>query len=165
MIFATPETETRSLVGNCLSGDARARAQLAKKTSPLQFVSPGDAPVLAFYGTKDELVPYRQAMRLAEALTTAGVSGRVELLVGEGHGWQGEEHDRTMKETFEFFDRHLKAPMSVPPTRQAQPPVCFRRQSTNPIFLFIASSRIRWNSGSPRREAKRGSLSKVGYGK
>jgi acetyl esterase/lipase len=107
----------RSLVSNCLGKEGPRRKDLAKRTSPLTFVSAGDAPVLAFQGTKDPLVPYRQALRLAEALTVAGVPGRVELLVGAGHGWQGEEHDRTMKETFEFFDRHLKAPAAAPPVR------------------------------------------------
>lgn len=107
----------KSLVANCLIGNDRSRAALAKKSSPLTFVGAGDAPVLAFQGTKDPLVPYRQALRLAEALTAAGVPGRVELLVGAGHGWQGEEYDRTMKETFEFFDRHLKAPTAAPPKR------------------------------------------------
>ena len=106
----------RSLVSNCLGQGAARRKELAKRTSPLTFVSAGDAPVLAFQGTKDPLVPFKQALRLAEALTVAGVPGRVELLVGAGHGWQGDEHDRTMKETFEFFDRHLKAPAAAPPT-------------------------------------------------
>lgn len=67
--------------------------------------------MLIFQGTKDPLVPYRQAFQLAEALTAAGVSGRIELLVGAGHGWQGEEFERTIRETFEFFDRHLKPPL------------------------------------------------------
>jgi acetyl esterase/lipase len=107
----------RSLVSNCLGKEGSRRKDLAKRTSPLTFVSAGDAPVLAFQGTKDPLVPFKQALRLAEALTVAGVPGRVELLVGAGHGWQGEEHDRTMKETFEFFDRHLKTPTPPPAIR------------------------------------------------
>ena len=35
--------------------------------------------------------------------------GRVELLVGAQHGWAGAEMERTISETFRFFDRYLKA--------------------------------------------------------
>ena len=41
-------------------------------------------------------------------MTAAGVPGRVELLVGAGHGWGGDDMKRTMIETFAFFDRYLK---------------------------------------------------------
>ena len=98
----------QSLVRDFLGATARQKPAVAAKASPVTFVSRGDAPVLIFQGTKDPLVPYRQAFKLAEALTSAGVPGRIELLVGAGHGWQGEEFERTIEETFEFFDRHLK---------------------------------------------------------
>jgi acetyl esterase/lipase len=98
----------RSLVRDFLGGTAAEKPAAARKSSPVTYVSRGDAPVLIFQGTKDPLVPYTQAVKLTEALTAAGVPGRVELLVGSGHGWQGEEFERTMEETFEFFDRNLK---------------------------------------------------------
>ena len=41
-------------------------------------------------------------------MTTAGVPGRVELMVGAGHGWGGDEMEHTLAETFGFFDRYLK---------------------------------------------------------
>ena len=47
-------------------------------------------------------------------MTAAGVPGRVELLIGAGHGWGGDDLKRTMQETFEFFDHNLKpAPAAV----------------------------------------------------
>ena len=87
---------------------------LAAKASPLTYVSPGDAPILTFQGTKDPLVPYSQAEKLAEAMTKAGVGGRVEILVGAGHGWGGAEMARTFDETVAFFDKHLKAKPAKP---------------------------------------------------
>ena len=65
-------------------------------------------PVLTFQGTKDPLVPPTQAIKLADAMTAAGVPGRVELLVGASHGWSGAEMDRTKAEMFVFFDKYLK---------------------------------------------------------
>lgn len=100
----------RSLVRDFLGGTAAEKPAEARKSSPVTYVSRGDSPVLIFQGTKDPLVPYTQAVKLTEALTASGVSGRVELLVGSGHGWQGEEFARTMEDTFEFFDRYLKPP-------------------------------------------------------
>ena len=64
--------------------------------------------MLTFQGTKDPLVPPTQATKLAEAMTAAGVPGRVELLVGAQHGWGGAELERTKAEMFTFFDSYLK---------------------------------------------------------
>jgi acetyl esterase/lipase len=82
--------------------------------SPLTFVSPGDPPILTFQGTTDPLVPPTQATALAKAMASAGVTGRVELLIGAGHGWGEPELDRTRRATIEFFDRHLKGKGEVP---------------------------------------------------
>ena len=51
-------------------------------------------------------MPYEQAYQMAEALTKAGVPGRVELLLLAGHGWDKREHARVMRATFEFLDQH-----------------------------------------------------------
>jgi acetyl esterase/lipase len=96
-------------VKDFLGGSPRDRPDAAAKASPLTFVSKDDAPVLTFQGTKDSLVPYTQAIKLAEAMNSAGVPGRVELILGAEHGWAGAEMARTVNETFGFLDRYLKA--------------------------------------------------------
>jgi acetyl esterase/lipase len=96
-------------VRDFIGGTPQEKPEAAAKASPLTFVSKDDAPVLTFQGTKDPLVPYNQAIKLADAMSAAGLPGRVELLVGAQHGWVGAELDRTINETFEFLDRHLKA--------------------------------------------------------
>jgi acetyl esterase/lipase len=96
-------------VKDFLGGSPQDRPDAAAKASPLTFVSKDDAPVLTFQGTKDSLVPYNQAIKLAEAMSSAGVPGRVELILGADHGWAGAEMARTVNETFGFLDRYLKA--------------------------------------------------------
>jgi acetyl esterase/lipase len=99
---------SKPLVKDFLGGTAEAKPDAARRASPLTYVSKDDAPVLTFQGTKDPLVPYTQAIKLAQAMSAAGVPGRVELMVGESHGWGGAELERTKSETFEFFERYLK---------------------------------------------------------
>jgi acetyl esterase/lipase len=95
-------------VRDLLGGSPQDRPEVAAKASPVTFVSNDDAPVLTFQGTKDPLVPYNQGIKLADAMNAAGVTGRLELIVGAQHGWAGAELDRTREATFRFLDRYLK---------------------------------------------------------
>ena len=64
--------------------------------------------MLLFQGTRDPLVPHTQAYRMIEAMTKAGVPGRVEILVNAAHGWGGPELDHTIEQSFRFFDSQLQ---------------------------------------------------------
>jgi acetyl esterase/lipase len=99
---------SKPLVRDFLGAAAEEKPELAAKASPRTYVSKDDAPILTFQGTKDPLVPFTQAIELAEAMTTAGVPGRVELLIGAQHGWGGAEMEHTRDQTFRFFDQYLK---------------------------------------------------------
>jgi len=105
---------SQPLVRDFLGGTAQAKPDAAHKASPLSYVSKDDGPVLTFQGTNDPLIPYTQAVKLAQAMSAAGVPGRVELMVGASHGWGGAEMERTKNETFLFFDQYLKN-AKVPP--------------------------------------------------
>jgi acetyl esterase/lipase len=98
---------SKKLIADFVGGPTEEKADVAKAASPITYVSPGDPPMLLIQGTKDPLVPHAQAIEMVEALTKAGVPGRVELMMGEGHGWP-KEHDRVMRATFEYLDRYLK---------------------------------------------------------
>lgn len=98
---------SRQLVATFLGGSLADKAEAARAASPITYVSPGDSPMLLIQGTKDVLVNYDQAFKMAEALTKAKVPGRVELLLGEGHGWP-KEHARVIAATFAFLGQHLK---------------------------------------------------------
>jgi acetyl esterase/lipase len=90
-----------------LGGTPQEKPEAVAKASPLTFVTSDDVPILTFQGTKDPLVPFSQSIKLAEAMSSAGVPGRVELLIGAQHGWDGPELRRTIDETFVFFGRYL----------------------------------------------------------
>jgi dipeptidyl aminopeptidase/acylaminoacyl peptidase len=98
---------SKNLVADFVGGPTAEKADAAKAASPLTYVNAGDPPMLLIQGTKDPLVPHDQAIQMVEALTKVGVPGRVELMIGEGHGWP-KEHERVMRATFEFLDRYLK---------------------------------------------------------
>ncbi|WP_435009181.1 alpha/beta hydrolase fold domain-containing protein [Tundrisphaera lichenicola] len=84
------------------------RPEVAAKASPVTYVTGDDAAILTFHGTKDPLVPFDQANRLASAMTRAGLEGRTELITDAGHGWYGPEMKKTMEETYAFFEEHLR---------------------------------------------------------
>ena len=96
------------LVRDFLGARHTDRQDLAAKASPVTYLSKDDAAILTFHGTKDPLVPHTQSTKLAEAMSRVGLPGRVELLIGAGHGWTGPEMKRTMNDTYEFFDAHLR---------------------------------------------------------
>jgi acetyl esterase/lipase len=91
-----------------LGGDPREKQAECRLASPITYLNKGDAPVLCFFGTKDPLVAYDQALQIATALTNSGVPGRVEMILGAGHGWRGQEQIRTHNATMAFFDEQLK---------------------------------------------------------
>jgi len=101
---------SRPLLRDFLGGSAEEKPELALQASPLNYVSSDDPPVLTFQGTRDPLVPFSQALKLAEAITAAHGKGRVELLLGGGHGndWGTPEIERTFEQTLAFFDSILK---------------------------------------------------------
>lgn len=99
---------SQGILKEFFGGSVAEKPEIAKQASPITFVTKDDPPTLTFQGTKDPLVPHTQAFELADAMTKAGVPGRVELLIGAGHGWGGSEMALTVKETIEFFDQHLK---------------------------------------------------------
>ena len=99
---------SRGIVERFLGGRREEQLEAYRKASPITYVSRGDAAMLLIQGTKDPLVPHDQAYRMADAMTAAGVEGRVDLLVGAGHGWGGAELQRTAALTLEFLEGRLR---------------------------------------------------------
>lgn len=102
------EETIRAILSAFVGGKPEEHVDQLKLASPLTYVTAGDAPMLLFQGTTDDLVPYDQAFQMVTALTDVGVPGRAELILGKGHGWMGPEFARTQKVTFDFFADVLK---------------------------------------------------------
>lgn len=75
------------------------------QASPVTWVSKGDAPFLTAHGTKDEIVPYTQAVELDEKLKKAGVESYLITVREGGHGFYSDDlNDRISR----FLGRHLR---------------------------------------------------------
>lgn len=97
----------KQLIGGWLS----QKPEAFRRASPLYHVGPTSAPMLLIQGTNDLMVNWRQATRMAEALTKHDVDGRVELLIGQGHGrWPAAEYKRSGEAMVGFFDEKLGKP-------------------------------------------------------
>jgi acetyl esterase/lipase len=98
----------QGMIRDFLDGTPADKPAVFKAASPITYVDKGDAPILIYQGTKDRLVPYSQATLMADAMTAAGLGGRIELLLGADHGWGQPQLDRTMQASLAFFAEHLK---------------------------------------------------------
>jgi acetyl esterase/lipase len=96
------------LLNDFIGGTREERQSDWFAASPANYINSGDPPMLLFQGTNDSLVPYTQAMQMANEMAAAGVPGRVELIMKMGHGWGGPELERTEQATYEFLDQHLR---------------------------------------------------------
>jgi acetyl esterase/lipase len=100
---------SKPLLSEFVGGSQSEKQDECKRASPITYVSSGDSPMLLFQGTKDPLVPHTQAFKMIDALTAKGVPGRAEIILGAGHGWGGKDLERTVAETFAFFDEQLRS--------------------------------------------------------
>lgn len=67
-------------------GTGAGRMELAKRLSPIAYVRAGVPPVLTVHGDADPISPYQHAVRLHEALKTAGVPNELVTVRGGKHG-------------------------------------------------------------------------------
>ena len=94
-----------SLLLGCRPTDCPDRARLA---NPLTYITPSCPPFLIQQGTKDQLVPYPQSVRLAKALQAAGVPVELDLFEGAIHGGEPFISQANLERVWSFFDRYLK---------------------------------------------------------
>jgi len=85
------------------------KPELYKRISPITYVSRTSPPFLFVHGAEDKLVPLQDSTDMAEKLQAAGVSAKVVIVEGVGHGWwEGEKQTKSIEQAVEFFDAHLK---------------------------------------------------------
>lgn len=105
--FAAIANQEVRVLEDFLGGTPDDMADRYREASPITYVTRGDAPTLILQGTHDVLVPYPQSVKMAAALARRGVPGRMELLFGAGHGWDGAEMDRTKLVVVQFLNQYL----------------------------------------------------------
>jgi acetyl esterase/lipase len=67
-------------------GSLPNRDELARRLSPLTYVRRDLPPILTVHGDADPIVPYSNATRLRDALSTAGAPNQLYTVAGGGHG-------------------------------------------------------------------------------
>ncbi len=93
-----------------LEGDLVHKRPEHIRASPLNWVTPNAAPILALHGTQDTYVAYEQSVWLLERLLGAGVSAELETIPGAGHGFKGADADRADTRAIAWLDRWLMTP-------------------------------------------------------
>ncbi len=97
-----------SVIARLLGGPLETRLELAAEASPVRHVSGDEPPFLVCHGDADKVVPYQQALVLAEALRKAGDEVELVTFRGAGHG-RGPffANADLMARVEAFFARHL----------------------------------------------------------
>jgi acetyl esterase/lipase len=67
-------------------GSQSDRVEIARRVSPLTYITENLPPILTIHGTKDGLVPYDHAVRLHKGLDEKGVPNTLITIPEGGHG-------------------------------------------------------------------------------
>ncbi|MEI7909559.1 MAG: alpha/beta hydrolase [Verrucomicrobiota bacterium] len=100
------------VVARLFGGPVADHLELAKKGSPITWVSKDSAPILIMHGDKDPLVPLQQSQTFAAALGKAGVPCTLQVYPGQGHGGPSFNDDAARKLMTEFVEKNLPPPVA-----------------------------------------------------
>lgn len=101
-----PSGGAKGPVYKLLGGSVADKLNLAKKASPVTFVSKSATPMLIIHGDKDNIVPLQQSEVLATALKQAGADVTLHVVKGAGHG-NGFLVPEVLNAMDAFFAKHL----------------------------------------------------------
>ena len=114
--FLSPDWPARHNMPNgpafrLLRGDPRKdKMELAKKASPLTYITKDCPPFFIMHGDDDRTVPYSQGKLLYDALKKAGVEATLHTIKGGDHG---AVHQQDNLVVTEFFDKQFKKAAST----------------------------------------------------
>jgi len=108
LIHDAPDSPESLLVGGPIQNEPY-RA-IARKASPITYVTKDDPPFLIMHGDKDMSVPLHQSELLYDALKKVGVEATLHVVKGAGHGLRGgeESSEKLFEIVADFFDRNVK---------------------------------------------------------
>jgi len=95
-----------SVIALLFGGPVSQKLELAKRASPVTWVTKDAAPLLIMQGTKDPLVPLDQSQRLYNKLKEAGAEVTLDVIEGAGHGGPQFTTAEKLKLIFEFLAKH-----------------------------------------------------------
>ncbi len=88
------------------SDTAEERQKLGREISPIYFVHSNMPPVLIVHGDADTLVPICQARTFVKRCEQVGVTAKLIVREGKGHGWPDSARD--LEIFADWFDEHLR---------------------------------------------------------
>lgn len=90
------------------------RKEIYEAASPINYITPGDPPLLLIHGDIDQVVPFEQSNIMYQAYKKAGLETTLIKVIGAGHGFSQETSnpiDPSFEEItqlfLEFFKKHL----------------------------------------------------------
>lgn len=90
-------------------GDQPNGDEIAKRVSPINYVTGQVPPIITIHGDHDTLVPYSQAVRMHKALDAAKVPNELFTVPGGGHGgFTAEQNQKAWAEVRKFLREHVK---------------------------------------------------------
>ena len=90
-------------------GDQPNADEIAKRVSPIHYVTADVPPIITIHGDKDALVPYEQSVRLHKALDAAKVPNQLYTVPGANHGgFTYEQNQKAWAEVRQFLSEHVK---------------------------------------------------------
>ncbi len=112
-LYASPAkgiagTIAKRAVMGFVGGTPDRLARDYQAASPVHYAGKSSPPTLLICGTKDDVVPNEQSLRLEKRLRDAGAEVRLLRLEGAAHDFTGEHRRRAEAACVEFLDRHLK---------------------------------------------------------
>ena len=88
-------------------GEVLSRPDDIKRVNPITYIDPNDPPFLIIHGSQDATVPANQSTSLHEALQKAGVSSKLHVIDGAGHGGPKFAASEIQRMKTEFLERTI----------------------------------------------------------
>lgn len=90
-------------------GDQANADEIARRVSPINYVTSNTPPIITIHGDKDALVPYSQSVRLHKALDAAKVPNQLVTVPGAGHGgFTYEQNQKSWAAIRQFLQENVK---------------------------------------------------------
>ena len=100
--------DTRKWMKQYLQSTPWENQEIYQYSSPMNYISQAQTPLLIQHGEKDQRAPVSQAFQIHRGLRDNGVEARLLVYPGIGHGIsKPKQYTRCIKETLAWFSRWL----------------------------------------------------------